>query len=172
MITLFQIDKSGNDIFDKDYSIVLLLNKKEGYGINLPQKMKDDLVSSFKKGELNINAPSDKAKKNRLRIRFHTAIIILLIEKAIRDLGYLEDVNIEICNDIDGHFHEIKDMVFKHFTKLIPNLRPEDIVSTRFQKPSAIDELGRIFRANDREKIKSYNNLKLDFHDLFKIIRK
>ena len=172
MITLFQIDKSGNDLFERDYSVVLLLNKKEGYGINIPQKIKDDILSSLKKGELNINAPSDKAKKNRLRIRFHTAIIILLIEQAIKDLGYLEDVNIEVCNDIDGHFHEIKDMLFKHFTKLIPSLKPEDIISTRFQKPSTIDEIGRIFRANDTEKIKQYNKLRLDFGDLFKIIKK
>jgi len=29
MINLFQIDKSGNDLFEKDYSIVLLLDKKK-----------------------------------------------------------------------------------------------------------------------------------------------
>jgi len=39
MITLFQIDKSGSDIFEKDYSIVLAANKKEVYGINIPQEI-------------------------------------------------------------------------------------------------------------------------------------
>ncbi len=62
MITLFQIDKSGGDIFEKDYSIVLILNKKEIYGVNIPKSIKDRLVNLFKKGELNINHYSEKEK--------------------------------------------------------------------------------------------------------------
>ncbi len=172
MITLFQIDKSGSDLFDKDYSVVLIIDKKTIYGINIPQKIKDDLVSRFKRGEMNISATSEKTKKNRFRIRFHTAIIISLIGQAIKELGYLEDVNIEICNDIDGHFHEIKDMLFKHFTKLIPSLKPEDIVLTKFQKPSLVDDAGRAFRNNDKEKLKEYTKISLNSESLYNIIRK
>lgn len=172
MITLFQIDKSGNDVFEKDYSLVLVLNKTEVYGINIPQSIKDNLNYLFKKGELNINHKSEKQKKNRFRIRFHTAIIILLIKQAIRDLGNVDEVSIALCNDIDGHFHEIKDMVFKHFTKLIPSLKPEDIVLTRFQKPSLIDNAGRAFRNKDKEKLKEYTQIKLDENELVNIIRK
>lgn len=36
MITLFQIDKSGSEIFEKDYSISVVKNKKVVYGINIP----------------------------------------------------------------------------------------------------------------------------------------
>ena len=49
MITLFQIDKSGNEIFEKDYSLVLVLNKTDVYGINIPQSIKDNLNHLFKK---------------------------------------------------------------------------------------------------------------------------
>jgi len=172
MITLFQIDKSGNDIFEKDYSMVLVVDKKDVYGINVPQAIKDELVNLFKKGDLNINHHSEKQKKNRFRIRFHTAIIIKLIEKAVYDLGSVEDANIELCNDIDGHFHEIKDMLFKHFTKLIPSLKPEDVVLTRFHKPSLIDDAGAAFRNKDKEKLKGFNQLKLNLDGLIKIIKK
>lgn len=172
MITLFQVDKSGNDLFEKDYSIVLVLNKKEVYGVNIPQKIKDDLVSSFKKGELKITAPSDRTRKNRLRIRIHTAVIITLITKAIRDLGFLGDVNIEICNDIDGHFHEIKDMVFKHLIRVLPNIKPEDIILAKFQKTSLIDEAGKAFRNNDKDKLKDYNQVKLNLDELTKLVKK
>ena len=130
MITLFQLDKSGGDIFEKDYSIVLVVNKEEIYGIHIPQEIKDRLMNLFKNNRLNINHQSEKKKKNRFRLRFHTAIEIKLLEKAIKDLGYLEDVSIQICNDFDGHFHEIKDMIFKHLTKIIPSLKEEDIVQT------------------------------------------
>lgn len=172
MVTLIRIDKSGGDIFEKDYSIVLTLNKKEVYGVNIPQKIKDHLIFEFKKGNLKINHTSDKKKKNRFRLRFHTAIIIKLIEKIIYDLGAIEDLAIEICNDFDGHFHEIKDMVFKHITKLAPSLNMEDLVSTKFQKPSLIDDAGKAFREKDGNKLKHYTTINLNLEELYKIIKK
>jgi hypothetical protein len=81
-------------------------------------------------------------------------------------------MSIALCNDIDGHFHEIKDMIFKHFTKLIPSLKSEDIVLTKFQKPSLIDNAGTAFRNKDKEKLKEYNQIKLDEKDLIKLIKK
>jgi hypothetical protein len=172
MITIFQIDKSGGDIFEKDYSIVLISNKKEIYGVNISKNIKDRLVYLFKKKELNINSPSEKKKKNRFRLRFHTAIIIKLIEKAIYDLNSVEEVNIQICNDFDGHFHEIRDMIFKNIKRLIPNLKSEDIVQTKFQKPSLIDNVGKEFRNNDKNKLKEYNQVKINLDELIKIIKK
>lgn len=172
MITLFQVDKSGGDIFEKDYSIVLVLNKNNVYGVNIPKKIKDPLTHLFKKGELNINHHSEKKRKNRFRLRFHTSIVIKLIEKAIYDLGSIDEINIEICNDFDGHFHEIKDMVFKHISRLIPSMKPEDILETRFSKTSLIDIAGKDFRSNDKDKLKDYNKIKLNLDELIKIIRK
>jgi len=172
MVTIFQIDKSGSDIFEKDYSIVLVVDKKYFYGVNIPEVIKDNLVNLFKKGELNINSYSDKKKKNRFRLRFHTAVAIKLVEKAIYDLGSGEDVNFQICNDFDGHFHEIKDMIFKHISKLVPSLNSEDIVQTKFQKPSLIDEIGKAFREKDTQILKGCNVLKLNLEDLIKIIKR
>lgn len=144
MINLFQIDKSGNDVLEKDYSIVLVSNKKDVYGVNIPQSLKDKLVYLFKKGDLNINHKSERQKKNRFKIRF----------------------------DIDDHFHEIKDMIFKHISKSLINLKPEDIVLTRFQKPSLVDNSGKSFRKNEKEILKEYNIVKLDEGELIKIIKK
>lgn len=172
MVTIFQIDKSGGDLFEKDYSIVLVLNKERIYGVNIPKKIKDELVHLFKKGELNINHNSVKKKKNRFRLRFHTAVLIKLIEKAIYDLGSIEEVNMQICNDFDGHFHEIRDMIFKNLSNLIPSLKPEDIVQTKFQKPSLVDDVGKSFRNNEKDKLKEYNLVKLSLEELIKIIRK
>lgn len=171
-ITLFQIDKSGGDIFEKDYSIILILNRERVYGVNIPKKIKDELVHLFKKGELNINHNSKKKRKNRFRLRFHTTVIIKLIEKVIYDLGLIEEVNIQICNDFDEHLHEIQDMIFKNLFKLIPSLKLEDIVQTKFQKPSLIDGAGKAFRNNDKDKLKDYNIVKLNLGELIKIIKK
>ena len=142
------------------------------YGVNIPKAIKDKLVNLFKKGELNINHYSEKKKKNRFRLRFHTAIVIKLIEKAIKDIGFINEVNFQICNDFDGHFHEIKDMIFKHVSKLISNFKPEDIVQTKFQKPSLIDDAGKMLRNNEKEKIKQFNIIQLNLEELIKIIKK
>lgn len=172
MITLFQIDKSGSDIFEKDYSIVLIVNKEEVYGVNIPQDIKDKLVYSYKNNKFNISHQSEQKKKNRFRLRFHTAVEIKLLEKAIKDLGFIDEVNIQICNDFDGHFHERKEMIFKHLSRLIPSLKPEDIVSVKFQKPSLIDNAAKAFREKNKEKTKRFIHLKLDLTDLDRIIKK
>ena len=171
-ITLVQVDKSGSDVFEKDYSIILVLNREMVYGVNIPQKIKDNLVYLFKTGGLKINHRSGKQKKNRFRIRFHTAVIIKLIEKAIYDLGAVDSVNIELCNDIDGHFNEIKDMIFKNISKMVPSLKLEDIVQAKFQKPSLIDDAGKSFRNKEKDKLKDYTKINLNLDELIRIVRK
>jgi len=171
-ITLFQVDKSGSDPFDKDYSIVLVVNKELVYGINIPQYIKDNLTYKFKQGELKINHGSEKKAKNRFRLRFHTSVVIKLLEKALKDLGFVDRVNFEICNDFDGHFHEIKDMIFKHISRLIPSLRLDDIILAKFSKPSLIDDAGRNFRKKDKESTKSYSTISLDLDELTNMIKK
>ncbi|MBU0930144.1 MAG: hypothetical protein KJ623_03680 [Nanoarchaeota archaeon] len=172
MINLFQIDKSGGDLFEKDYSIVLVVNAKKVYGINIAQNIKEDVIYQYKQGNLNIDNLSDKKRKNRFRLRFHTAIVIKLLEKALKDLGKIDKVNIQICNDFDGHFHEIKDMVFKNISKILPSLKQEDIVQTKFSKPSLIDSAGKAFRNKNKEELKNYITLELNIKELIKIIKK
>ena len=70
MVHLIQVDKSGGDIFEKDYSIIIVVNRKKVYGVNIPQKIKDDLISEYKKGNLNINSQSHKKRRNRFNERY------------------------------------------------------------------------------------------------------
>ncbi|GBE20343.1 hypothetical protein BMS3Abin17_01081 [archaeon BMS3Abin17] len=62
-ITLFRIDKSGSEIFEKDYSVALIKNKKIIYGINVPQKLKDQIVHLFNALQLKIESTSRKKEK-------------------------------------------------------------------------------------------------------------
>ena len=140
--------------------------------MNISQKIKDDLVYRFRKGMFNINAPSEKKRKNRFRLRFHTAVVVKVIERAIFDLGFVDAVGMQICNDFDGHFHEIKDMIFKNISKLVPQLEKEDLVQAKFQKPSLIDSAGQDFRNRDKDKIRNYNCVGLNVDTLVSIIKK
>ncbi len=172
MLTLIQIDKSGSDLFEKDYSVVITVNKKEVYGVNIPQELKDKIIHNFKQGSLRIKGTSDKTTKNRLRMRFHTAVIILLIKKALYDLGDIGDISLEVCNDFDGHFHELGDMLFTQLQRLVPTILREDIVLARFQKPSLIDNAGKAFRLKDKEKLRDFTQVKIEFDEIYRLIKK
>ncbi len=126
------------------------------------------MVNQFKRGNLNINHYSEKKKKNRFRLRFHTAIVIKILEKILFDLGHVEEISLQVCNDFDGHFHEIKDMIFKHISRLVPNCKPEDILQTKFNKPSFVDDVGIAFRNKDKEILRNCNKVSLDLNELIK----
>lgn len=171
MITLFQIDKSGNEVFEKDYSIAIVVDRKHIYGFNMPQNIKDSLLNLFYSGQLEIKAKNKKINKTRFRIRAHTSIIVLLLKKIISQNKNINEACIQICNDIDGHFHEIREMIFAHISKLIPSLKKEDIIQARFSKTSSVDLAARNLRAHDKA-ANEYGIIKLSLKELTEIIKR
>jgi hypothetical protein len=159
MIILLQIDKSGNRIFDQNYSIVVAKNKEIAYGINIPQKLKRDLKESMTKLKIY--------DEKRFILRFHTAIIIYLILKSTNTEDKLA---IELCNDFDGHFHELQNMIFDNLKNKGYGLLKEDIVRAKFNKPSFIDSATKRFRS----KITHTNDIivEINIHELKELIRK
>jgi len=171
MITLFQIDKSGNEIFEKDYSIAVIVNRNEVYGINLVQNIKDSLLGLLYSGQLETKSETKKIDKTRFRIRVHTSVIILLLKKIMESNKNIKEINIQICNDIDGHFHEIREMIFAHLSKINSFLKKEDIVQTKFPKTSLVVLAAKNIRKHSQE-IKNYNLIKLTLEELIQIIKR
>lgn len=94
------------------------------------------------------------------------------MEKAIKDEGYLEEVNIQLCNDIDGHFHEIRDMIYKRLSKILPLFKKEDIIQAKFPKTSLVDISCRNLREKNTKETIKYHLLKINEEELIKIIKK
>lgn len=143
MIVLIQIDKSGSNLLEKNYSVVVAKNKKVAYGANISQRIKNELYDSM--SELGFK----KEERKRFIIRFHTAIIILLL---LKSTNKDDDLSIEICNDFDGHFHELQNMVLDNLNNKNYNLKKEDIVKAKFTKPSFIDSAAKRFRTKKTHK--------------------
>jgi hypothetical protein len=175
MIIQFKIDKSGRDLFEKDYSVVLVKDDEEVYGVNIPQKIKDRITHEFLKGSLwqkNILL-SEKTNKMRLRIRFHTSVIISLLKKAIYDMGgSIDKISILICNDFDGHFQEMKDMIYDHLSKLIPSFEKDNIILAKFPKPNFVDTCAKNIREKNKKETNLYNLVKLDEEELINLIKR
>ncbi len=173
MITEFKIDKSGRDIFEKDYSIVVIRDGEEVYGINIPQKIKDKVMHEFIQGNLGKRDNlSDQTNKMRLRIRFHTSVILLLLKKALFDLGSIDKVTILICNDFDGHFHEMKEMMYTYLFRLIPSLEKDNIILAKFPKPNFVDKCARDIRNKNRKETDLYNLIKINEQELITLIKR
>ena len=164
-IDLVEIDKAGNHVLERNYSIAVVLNQEDVYGFCVPQHVQDALLSDFNKGLLNIKY------RKRFKIRFHTSIIILIFKEVIKRRKKLNP-KIEICNDIDGHLHEIKDMIFKNLIREIPNLKKENIVRQKFPKESLVDQAAKHFHKGAKNKLKEYNVYNLKLEDLKELIKK
>jgi hypothetical protein len=162
---LFEVDKAGDDVLNRDYSMVVVVNQKEVYGFRAPQAIQKALKEEFNKKLLNIN------RQKRFKIRFHTSIIILLLREAIKRKK-IENSRIEICNDIDGHIHEIKDMIFKNISKDLPSLKKENIISAKFPKLALVNVSAKSFYKKDKEKLKDYNISNFKLKDLRELIKK
>lgn len=171
MVNLLQVDKSGREIFEKDYSIVLVVNKKEVYGVNIPQSIKDRILYEYNSGHLWKKKIDNKRYRMRLRVRLHTALIFLLIKKYLSEHKLEDRLVIEICNDFDGHFHEIRDMIHKNLVKIIPNFKFEDILQVKFNKPSLIDQVAMDFRKKSIG-VENYHQLKVNMEELMEILRR
>lgn len=165
-IGLFEIDKAGDDTLTKNYSVVSILNRERIYGFRIPQKMQKILKNEFDRGILGIE------KRFRFVLRFHIAIIILLIRETIKENKELSKYKIEICNDYDGHFHEIKDMVFKNLRKDVFELKKEDIVPVRFERESLVNKAAHKFYKKEENKLENCKICDLKLEDLRKLIEK
>lgn len=171
-IDIFEIDKSGQDILERDYSISVVKNNKYVYGYRISQKQRDILVNEFKSGLFKINGKSKHKNRLRFKIRFHASIIILLMKEAIKQRNFVDDCKILLCNDIDGHFHEIRDMVLKNLQEIMPTLNKTDIIQTKFAKDSLVNTSAKAFRERNLKEICKYTECKLSLDDLRRLIKK
>ncbi len=163
---LFQADKAGDDTLTKDYSIAVVLNKEKVYGYRVLQKTQDTLINEFKRGLLGVD------KRLRFKLRFHTSIIILILKQISIKNNKSNQCQIEICNDYDSHFHEIKDMILKNLKRDIPNLKKEGIVMQKFPKDSLVNKAAHNLYKKNNEELKDYNLCNLGINDLRELIKK
>lgn len=156
-VDVFEVDKSGDDVLTINYSIVLIKNDKIPYGYRIPSSIQKELINDFKEGLLGIK------NKINFKVRFHTKIIILLLKEAIKGRKPNNPCKILICNDLDGHFHEIRDMIVKNLKNQMPNLKKENITQAYFNKDSLINKVAKALNNRNNKILQKYNVIKCDF---------
>jgi len=87
-------------------------------------------------------------------------------------MGKADKMTILLCNDFDGHFHEIQDMLYNYISKLVPSLQKENILMTKFLKPNLLDSAAKNIRINNKKETQLYNLIKINEDELIKLIKK
>jgi len=171
-IIFIQIDKTGDDILNQGYSVIVAKNLKKIYYYRIPNKIKEKLIGEFHQGVFNIDTTSKTKSKLRFKIRFHTACAILIIKEIIKGQEKKEDIALNVCNDFDSHIHEIKEMLYSNLTKYIPKIKREKINRAKFSRDSSISVASRNIFNKRKKETKNYKHINLDIQELRNIIEK
>lgn len=170
-LDLYEIDKSGSNPIEKDYSIAIVKDQKTVFGFSLPQRYIDRIVSDYNKGYLGLNNKTKIDRKN-FAIRVHTSLLIIILKKVTQKREILNECKFLICNDIDGHFHEIKHRIFEHLKSTMPTLDKINILQQKFTKDSLVNTAAKAFREKNIDLTCKYNNCNISYDELFSYIKK
>jgi len=150
----FEIDVSGEDVFDKDYTICIA--NKDGIikGFKFDRKTTSDLLSKYDQEAYRYK----KSKKNKstLKIRLYSIIIYYLF----KSLKMKEEIVLNICRDFYGRESDIKHNL-KFFLEEKLNLKINHINFEKLDKNSNADRYAYLMRKDKKNKMKTYVNIKL-----------
>lgn len=123
MPDIFEIDVSGNDVFDRDFSIAIVYNNKKRYGFRFPKYLQDQIIYNNRNNKYCIDNPKS------LKPRVYSAIVILLLKRIAQKEKINEDYKFLICEDLYGHFNQIGDILIENLKKEFPKLNKRDHIS-------------------------------------------
>lgn len=158
----FEIDVSGTDIFEKDYT-VCVANKD---GIIKGFKMTPEFISviNSKFGQNLYRYPKSKNGRVLLRVRLYSILIYFLF----KSIKINESITLVICRDFNGRETEIKSNLIYLFGLI--GLKIERIVFCKLDKGSIADKYAYLMRKDTKNKLKTYVHISIE--DVEKYLKK
>ena len=152
---IFEIDVSGEDIFTKDYTIVIADKNNFIRGFKFNGELIQDLVLNYSGNKYRYK--ESKHGKVLLKIRVYCIIIYYLFENlGIRN----KEITLEICRDFHGHEREITSQL-KFFLENKLGLKI-NCIYVRLPKGSNADKYAYLMRKDTKNQIKGYAKITLD----------
>ena len=152
---IFEIDVSGEDIFAKDYTIVIADKNDTIRGFKFNSKSIQDLVLNYSSNKYRYKV--SKHGKVLLKIRVYCVVIYYLFENLkIRN----KEITLEICRDFQGHEREITSQL-KFFLENKLGLKI-NCIYLRLPKGSNADKYAYLMRKDTKNQIKGYITITLE----------
>lgn len=102
----FEIDVSGQDIFSKDYTIVVADKNNLVKGFKFDKDIIEKITSNFKLEKYRYK--TSRSQQLFLKVRIYCIIIHYLFKEITRERKLSgKKVRLEICRDFPGHEREI-----------------------------------------------------------------
>ncbi len=160
----FEIDVSGEDIFNKNYTICIA--NKDGIikGFKFDSKLGQVINSRHGQGLYPKYKKSNKGNAS-LKVRVY-CIIIYFLFKSIKKK--IKNVNLAVCRDFSGRENDIKINLEFLFTKLKIDLG--DVMFVKLPSDSSADHYAGLMRQDNKNKMKTYVNITLK--DIEKFLKK
>ncbi len=110
----FEVDVSGPDIFEKDYTVMVAETGKSGVILGHKFSDKNRKIIRAKHGQRQYRYAVSKKGKANLRVRLY-CITIYCIFRELKKRHGLKKVNLDVCRDFSGNEAQIK-INLNHFT--------------------------------------------------------
>ncbi|MEK6827226.1 MAG: hypothetical protein AABX99_01960 [Nanoarchaeota archaeon] len=160
----FEIDVSGEDLLNKDYTICVA--NKDGIikGFKFDEKLIKDLNSRF--GQNLYKYPKSKKGKSDLKVRIYCVVIYYLF----KSLKLSEEISLTICRDFTGREDDIRKSLIYFLEKELKLKINERIYFDKLSKESNAHHYSYLMRFDNKDKMKTY--LKLSLEDIEKWLKK
>src|SRR4030042_4712673 len=145
----FEIDVSGEDIFDRDYTIVVADENNLVKGFKFTRQLVQTLRA--RQGEGRYRYPLSRHGKSMFRVRLY-CIIVYYLFKSLKIEG--KERSLEICRDFQGHEKDITSNL-KYFLEKLLGLKVE-IKYVKLPKESNADKYAFLMRNDVKNKIEGY----------------
>ncbi len=154
---LFEIDVSGSDIFEKDYTIMVAeKNAKILLGHKITEKTRKTIRA--KQGQGHYRYSQSKKGKASLKVRVYCTIIYFIFRELKRKHN-IENISMEICHDFPGRETEIREMLKqllgKNKTAKSLNLKIERISFVELPADSPADNYAFLLKRDKLNKLKN-----------------
>jgi len=151
---VIEIDVSGEDILQKDYTICLADNNGIIAGFKFDDKFVNILSSRYGQGFYKYR------KSDKQRALFKVRIYCIIIYSLLKSLNIKEKVKLEIDRDFDGREKDILNNLDFLIKKL--DLDIEDIVFDKLGKESNAHKYAYLMRKDTKNKLDTYNTITID----------
>ncbi len=160
----FDIDISGEDIFSKNYTIVVADSNDIVRGYKFNEKTIKILKSRHGEGKYRYN--NSKQHRAFFRIRTYCIVIYYLFNDILPKIKDKE-ITLNICRDFQGHEKDITSNLLSLLKDKL-GLKIE-IRYLRLPKSSNADKYAFLMRKDDKNKIKGY--VKIPIEDIEKLLK-
>ena len=153
----FDIDVAGEDIFSKNYTIVIADKNNVIRGYKFDEKVIKILKARHGEGKYRYG--NSKQQRTYLRIRVYCIIIYYLFKDIIHKIEK-KDLILNICRDFQGHEKDITSSLLSFLRDKL-GLKIE-IRYIKLPKNSNADKYAFLMRKDNKNKIEGYVKVSID----------